>query len=104
MKKLILAVLIMVPLTGCDSRAVQFLACVINHESANEPNPVVAENPRSSASGLFQFLDSTWNVLSNRYGVHGYSRAKHAPAGAQILVAYNTVMDGGRFHWNGTGC
>jgi len=40
-------------------------------------NPL-ADNPRSSASGLFQALDSTWA------GWGGYQRALHAPPGVQV--------------------
>lgn len=45
------------------------------------------ENPSSSASGLFQFLDGTWQ--SARQYVEGasqYARASHAPAETQIAV------------------
>lgn len=106
MKKIILALILTASftLTACDRKVVNFLGCVIKHESANTPNPVVAQNPRSSASGLFQFVDGTWRTLSSRYGVPGYSKARHAPAKVQIYVAYKTVQDGGRSHWKGTGC
>ena len=42
---------------------VEIALCVIRHESAGNPE---ADNPRSSATGLFQVLSSLW---SDRYGV-----------------------------------
>lgn len=39
-----------------------------------------ADNPRSTASGLFQFLDGTFKRLS---ASAGYARAKHAPLSVQ---------------------
>lgn len=47
-----------------------------------------AENPSSSASGLFQFLDGTWqNAKQHVAGASQYARASHAPAETQIAVA-----------------
>lgn len=48
-----------------------------------------AQNPTSSASGKFQFLDSTWA------GYGGYLHAKDAPASVQDARAAQ-VWDGGR--------
>ena len=52
-------------------RAVQnhpFLTCVRAHESDRGPAPHIngyaAKNPSSSASGAYQFLDSTWRNVS----------------------------------------
>ena len=81
-----------------------FLACVRAHESA-EAGLYSAQNPRSSASGAYQFLDSTWRVVSGRAGHGGYARAIHAPWYVQDAVAYDTaIRRGERYHWNGTGC
>lgn len=81
-----------------------FLACVRAHESA-EAGLYSAQNPRSSASGAYQFLDSTWRVVANRAGHGNYARAIHAPWYVQDAVAYDTaIRRGERYHWSGTGC
>ena len=63
-----------------------------------------AQNPRSSASGAYQFIDSTWRTLSARAGHPGYSRALYAPWWVQDAVILHTINNGGRSHWRGTGC
>lgn len=63
------------------------LAC----ESGGNPT---AQNPRSSASGLWQILDSTWA------GFGGYARALHAPWQVQNEKAALLWAGGaGRSHW-----
>ena len=54
-----------------------------------------AQNPRSTASGKWQFLDSTWA----RYG--GYAKARHAPESVQDAKA-RLLWAGGRgcSHWS----
>lgn len=99
---LLFAVVIMC--TGCNTDTLRYLNCVIDHESRSQPDPSVAENPHSSASGLYQFTDGTWRSQSKRYGVEGYSRASEAPGHVQTYVAYQTVEGGGKSAWNGTGC
>lgn len=37
---------------------VEHALCIMDHESGGNPN---ADNPRSTAAGLFQFLRDTWN-------------------------------------------
>lgn len=86
-----------------------FLVCVRHHESDRGPHPhkagYTAENPRSSASGAYQFIDSTWRNASRAAGHPGYARAKHAPPHVQDAVAYHVaIVQNGRSHWNGTGC
>lgn len=44
---------------------------IIRHESLMTPDPAHAKNPSSSASGLYQFLFSTW--MSTPYGKAGFS-------------------------------
>lgn len=85
-----------------------FLVCVRHHESDSGPwphaNGYQAQNPRSTASGAYQFLDSTWRNVSARAGYPGYAKAKYAPMAVQDAVALHTVNSGGKSAWNGTGC
>lgn len=63
------------------------LAC----ESGGDPS---AQNPTSSASGLWQILDSTWD------GFGGYARALHAPWQVQNEKAVQLWAGGaGQSHW-----
>ena len=78
-----------------------FLACVRRHESGGNYQ---AKNPTSTASGAYQFLDSTWRTMSARAGHSGYGSARHAPPAVQDAVAIYTVNSGWRSAWNGTGC
>jgi len=66
-------------------------ACIAKYESGGNPR---AQNPHSSASGLFQFVDGTWNNF------RGYARAMYAPVSVQLEKFYQ-VWDGGRgaHHW-----
>lgn len=81
-----------------------FLACVRKHESSTAGG-YSAQNPRSSASGAYQFLDSTWRTASKAAGHGGYSRAIHAPAEVQDAVAYHlAITSKGYSHWRDTGC
>jgi hypothetical protein len=90
------------PARSAPSTAVQFLRCVIDHESGGDPK---AENPHSSASGLFQFLDSTWRGNARWVdSARGFARASHAPARVQWEVALHSVSKGGHSNWVGTGC
>lgn len=64
---------------------------VLRCESGGDPT---AENPTSSASGLWQILDSTWA------GYGGYARASHAPAEVQNEKARALWANGrGASHW-----
>ena len=78
-----------------------FLACVRRHESGGNYQ---AKNPVSTASGAYQFLDSTWRTMSARAGHRGYGSARSAPPHIQDAVAIYTVNSGWRSAWNGTGC
>jgi hypothetical protein len=47
-----------------------------------------AKNPLSSASGAYQFIDSTWSKLTKKYGVgQEFSSAKAAPKEIQDTIA-----------------
>ena len=78
-----------------------FLACVRRHESGGNYQ---AKNPVSTASGAYQFLDSTWRTMSARAGHSGYGSARSAPPHIQDAVAVYTVNSGWASAWNGTGC
>ena len=78
-----------------------FLACVRRHESGGNYQ---AKNPSSTASGAYQFLDSTWRTMSARAGHSGWGHAASAPPHIQDAVAIHTVNSGWSSAWNGTGC
>ena len=80
-----------------------FLRCVRAHES-DTAGGYRAQNPTSTASGAYQFLDSTWRNVAPKAGHPGWSRAIHAPPRVQDHVALWLYNNGGRSAWNGTGC
>lgn len=67
-------------------------SCIAKYESGGNPR---AQNPVSSASGLFQFVDGTWRAVTGRH-----DRAKDAPVSVQIAAFYK-LWNGGRGagHW-----
>lgn len=72
---------------GGDLPTCRVLAC----ESGGNPT---AQNPTSTASGLWQILDGTWA------GFGGYARAVHAPVDVQNAKARLLWANGhGAFHW-----
>ena len=74
-----------------------FLACVRRRESGGD---YTAENSTSTASGAYQFLDSSWRTLSARAGYGGYGgHAAYAPPEVQDAVAVWTVENIGRSPW-----
>lgn len=94
------------PSRSAPSADVRFLRCVIAHESGGDPN---AENGGrwggSTASGLFQFLDSTWRGNAKWVPeARKYQRASDAPGWVQWLVALHSVKQGGHSNWAGTSC
>jgi Transglycosylase-like domain/LysM domain len=70
-------------------------SCIVQRESGGNP---AAENPASTASGLFQDLDSTWN------GYDGYARAKDAPASVQVAFNRQLASESGLTPWAADGC
>lgn len=69
----------------------RILSALKSKESSGDYN---AKNPKSSASGGYQFIDSTWQSLSNKYGVGTeYKTAKSAPTEVQDIVAARYVAD-----------
>lgn len=86
-----------------------FLTCVRSRESDRTGawpyiGGYTAQNPTSSASGAYQFIDSTWRKVSVQAGHPGYAKASHAPWYVQDAVALHLVNSGGESAWNGTGC
>ena len=104
---LVAAVAFSAPLHEASVPERTFLACVQEHESRGNHR---AENPTSTASGLYQFIDSTWRgnakwaKWGREYPARKYARASHAPRWIQDLVALHSVRQGGFRHWHGTGC
>ena len=66
---------------------------VVRCESGFKPD---IKNSTSTASGLFQFLDSTWKGQSAKYKVY---TLKNDPYG-QLEVATQMIAAGGITHWN----
>ena len=85
-----------------------FLTCVRHHESDRGAYPHIngygAQNPDSTASGAYQFVDGTWRNVSAKAGYPGYATAAHAPWYVQDAVALWLYNNGGKSAWNGTGC
>lgn len=61
--------------------------------SPTAPINYTAQNPDSTASGGFQFLDTTWNRF------HGFLRAKDAPPAIQDSYAERTFAEDGTSPW-----
>ncbi|GAB3581281.1 transglycosylase family protein [Calidifontibacter terrae] len=59
-------------------------------------NNYSAQNPSSTASGAYQFLDSTWRGLS---ASAGYSHAKDAPQSVQDAAALELYNSSGTAPW-----
>ena len=76
------------------------LDCIAARESGGS---YTAVNRRSSASGRYQFLDSTWRTMSARAGRPGWARAVHAPPEVQDLVAAYTLDTLGIGPWRASG-
>jgi muramidase (phage lysozyme) len=94
----------MQPSRSAPSAAVNFGKCVIRHESRNVGGPV-AENPRSTASGLFQLLDGTWrHYAAHVPSARKYRHAASAPASVQWEVFLLAFKWHGQRNWAGTSC
>jgi hypothetical protein len=69
----------------------KILATIRMKESRNN---YTAFNTESTASGAYQFLDSSWKFLTKKYGIgEKYARAKDAPSDIQDQVARRYVQD-----------
>jgi len=57
-------------------------------------NDYGAQNPESTASGAYQFIDGTWQALTKKYGIGTeYAKAKSAPPQIQDAVADKYVSE-----------
>lgn len=65
----------------------RILQTIAFHESGGSPT---AQNPRSSASGKYQYIDSSWRDFTARYYPPGsaYARAYLAPESMQDALTY----------------
>jgi hypothetical protein len=79
------------------------LACIRRHESDTNGS-YQAENPTSTASGAYQYIDATWRTMSTRAGHPGTSHASEAQWWVQDAVALYTVLTVGTGPWAGSGC
>jgi len=76
----------------CNGRDLPTCA-IVHRESRFNPR---AENPTSSASGLYQFIDGTWRTCGT-----GYGHASYAPVAVQVACARRIWNGGrGRGHWS----
>lgn len=75
------------------SGAQSTLAAIKFCESSNNYQ---AQNPSSTASDAYQFLDTTWQGLS---AAKGYSKAKYAPASVQDAAALELYNQAGTSPW-----
>lgn len=77
----------------------ELLLRIARCESGLKPN---AQNPRSTASGLFQFLNSTFFKYAQAYELS--TDNKNDPS-IQAELAAKMIADGGLGHWNASrGC
>jgi muramidase (phage lysozyme) len=83
---------------------------VIDKESRHWPydgNPRPYEAVRSdggTASGAYQFINSSWRAYSREAGHPGWSRAYLAPPAVQDDVFYWVVLNKGKYPWKTNGC
>lgn len=74
-----------------EDNVAAILATIKVRESGGDYN---VKNPEGSASGAYQMIDSTWQSLSQKYGIGTeYSSAKDAPPEVQDAVAGNYVRE-----------
>lgn len=69
----------------------RILATIRQMESSNN---YTAQNPTSSASGAYQFIDSTWQSLTKKFGIGTeYRSAKDAPPAIQDQIAQRYLSE-----------
>ncbi len=80
-----------------------FALCVAHHESWS-PHMWTAENPYSTASGGFQWIDGSWRVNLGRAGFSGPGHAAYASPILQAKVTAWVITHNGQRNWNGAHC
>jgi hypothetical protein len=80
-----------------------FALCVSHHESWS-PHMWTAENPISSASGGFQWIDGSWRTNLRRAGLSGPGHAAYASPVLQAQVTAYVIAHHGQHNWVGTHC
>jgi hypothetical protein len=63
-----------------------------------------AENPTSSASGGFQWIDGSWRANLARAGFSGPGHAAYASPVLQAQVTAYVITHGGQHNWVGSHC
>ena len=75
-----------------DEKAVDNILAALKYKESS--GNYSAKNPKSTARGAYQFIDSTWRSLTKQYGVGTeYSNAQSAPDRVQDAVARAYVKD-----------
>ena len=79
---------------------------VQNYETGGSANPYTATNPTSTASGAYQFTNSTWQQYAGAAGVNTsqYPTAASAPPAVQDAVFAQAVSQSGLQPWTCPGC
>ena len=80
---------------------VDLLKCIRDHESRGDYS---AENPTSTASGAYQFVDGTWRGYARLAGITVPQHAADAPPWLQDVIAAWAIEDGRSYAWAGSGC
>jgi muramidase (phage lysozyme) len=80
------------------------MKCIRHHES-DTAGGYRAQNPISTASGAYQYLDGTWRAFSHQAGyAHSPRHAKNAPPWMQDAVTRWALWNGHAKSWHGTWC
>lgn len=94
---------------GVPKRVRHVWRCIRFHESYHSGH-YRAKNPRSTASGAGQWIDSTWRGVAKwvkvdgKYVARQYRHAKDAPAWVQDAAFLHVYRHGGLHMWRGTHC
>ena len=83
------------------------LAQLVQHyETGGSTDPYTAVNPKSGASGAYQFVNSTWGQYAGQIGVSTaqYPTAADAPPAVQDAVFAQAVKSRGLQDWTCPGC